>query len=542
MSGLAVSPLDAGIVIGYFAFTVALGLWFGRRRIKTADSLFLADREATWPVIGASMFSANISSQQFVGQAGLAYSIGLVAGAFQLVGALCFMLLAVFFVDVYLTLRLRTAPEFFERRYNSGARLFVSGINIAMILSASIATALYAGATVLLDLLGDSVRVDFNVAVAVIALAAGTYTVLGGLRSVLWTDLLQATLLLVGGAVTLVLSVQAAGGWAAVVDGDGGSRWSVVQPWDHVFGWFPLLTGAMILGVHGHCTDHDYVQRALAARSVFHSKMGALLAAFLKILALFIIAAPGVLAARLLPGLAHPDQAYAKLVTGVVPPGLAGLVLAGLLAAILGTVAAGLSAAASLVTYDFGGRLLPRLGEAARVRVGRLVMVALLVLCSALAPKIRSFPGVFAYLVQVWSLLAPPVFVCVVFGVFTRSASARGANATLVAGTALGAIAFWGIRDPTVSTALPAYFLNPLNCGFVITIACALVMLGFSRGASARPSPKDASAHPPIARPHAGAMSRTERRIYLASLTALLVLWLAVILIFSPWGPATTKT
>ncbi len=114
-----------------------------------------------------------------------------------------------------------------------------------------------------------------------------------------------------------------------------------------------MITGALILGVHSHCTDHDYVQRALAARSVFHSKMGALFAAFLKVLALFIIAAPGVIAAKLLPGLAHPDQDYARLVSTYVPPGLAGVVLAGLLAAILGTVAAGLSASSSMVSYDF---------------------------------------------------------------------------------------------------------------------------------------------------------------------------------------------
>lgn len=153
-------------------------------------------------MVGASMFSANISSQQFVGQAGLAYTIGLAAGAFQLVGASCFALLAVFFVDVYLSLKLRTAPEFFERRYSPGTRMFVSAINIVMILAASIASALYAGATVLSDLMGMSSTLQFNLAVAAIAVAAGTYTIFGGLRSVLWTDLLQVALLVAGGVIT----------------------------------------------------------------------------------------------------------------------------------------------------------------------------------------------------------------------------------------------------------------------------------------------------------------------------------------------------
>ncbi len=133
MNALRITPLDGAIVGTYFLLTIVLGLWFGRKKIRSAEALFLADREATWPMVGASMFSANISSQQFVGQAGLAYTIGLAAGAFQLVGASCFALLAVFFVDVYLSLKLRTAPEFFERRYSPGTRMFVSAINIVMI-------------------------------------------------------------------------------------------------------------------------------------------------------------------------------------------------------------------------------------------------------------------------------------------------------------------------------------------------------------------------------------------------------------------------
>ncbi len=541
MNSLRITAFDGAIVGGYFFLTIALGLWFGRHKIKDAESLFLANREATWPLIGASMFSANISSQQFVGQAGLAYTIGLAAGAFQLVGALCFALLAVFFVDVYLAMKLRTSPEFFERRYSPGARMFVSAINIVMILAANIATALYAGATVLSDLLGWNSAVQFNLAVAVIAGAAGTYTILGGLRSVLWTDLLQAGLLILGGATTLVLSLSAAGGWAAVLptyNADGRSLWSVVQPWDHAFGWLPLITGALILGVHSHCTDHDYVQRALAARSVFHSKMGALFAAFLKVLALFIIAAPGVIAAKLLPGLAHPDQAYARLVSTYVPPGLAGLVLAGLLAAILGTVAAGLSASSSMVSYDFVLRFAPKLTEPARVRLGRGLMLGVLLLCAVLAPGIRQFKGVFTYLVQLWSLLAPPVFVCVVAGVFTQRATARGAAATLVTGTMLGALTFWALGTPAVVEQLPRYLRSALNCGFVITLVCAGVMTVVSVG-----SKPDAAAAALAGAQRAAAkpMTSHERRLYQIVLLALAVVWLAVTITFSPFGLAASR-
>lgn len=540
MNSLRVTPLDGFIVVAYFFLTIGLGVWFGRRKVKDTEALFLADREASWPVIGASMFSANISSQQFVGQAGLAYTIGLAAGAFQMIGAVCFTLLAVFFVDVYLGLKLRTAPEFFERRYNPGTRMFVSAINIVMILAANIITALYAGATVLTDLLGWVSPFQFNLAVGTIALAAGTYTILGGLRSVLWTDLLQSSLLILGGVITFAVSLAAAGGLGAVLptyNAAGDSMWSVVQPWHHAFGWLPMITGALILGVHGHCTDHDYVQRALAAKNVFHSKMGALFAAFLKMLALFIIAAPGVIAAKLLPGLAHPDQAYARLVSNYVPSGLAGLVLAGLLAAILGTVAAGLSASASMVSYDFVLKFAPRLSEQTRVRIGRGIMVGVLLLCAFLAPGIRHFQGVFGYLVQLWSLLAPPVFVCVVAGIFTRRASARGAQATLATGIGLGAITFWALRSPDVLAQMPVYLQSPLNCGFVIALVCSAIMAMFSLG------PVNEQRAAEVARTRGdtarAAMTARERRIYHLTLAALAGLWLAIVITFSPWGIAS---
>lgn len=537
MNSLRITPLDGVIVAAYFLLTIAAGLWFGRRKIRSAEALFLADREATWPVIGASMFSANISSQQFVGQAGLAYTIGIAAGGFQLIGALCFALLAVFFVDVYLSLKLRTAPEFFERRYSPGARMFVAALNIVMIVAASIASALYAGATVLSDLLGWDSALQFNLAVGAIALAAGTYTIFGGLRSVLWTDLMQSALLILGGMITFAMSLSAAGGWAAVLPTygpAGNSLWSLFQPWDHAFGWLSMITGGVVLGIHGHCTDHDYVQRALAARSVFHSKMGALFAAFLKVIALFIIAAPGVMAAKLMPGLAHPDQAYARLVSTYVPPGLAGMVLAGLLAAILGTVAAGLSASASMVSYDFVLRFAPKLSEPTRVRMGRGVMLGVLLLCTVIAPGIREFKGVFGYLVQLWSLLAPPVFVCVVAGIFSRRATARGAAATLTVGSLLGALAFWALGQPEVIGLFPRYLRSALNCGFVIALVCAAVMAGFSRGGGANPGAVEVAERTAAAA--AKSMSPSERRTYHLTLGALVLVWLGVVVTFSPWG------
>lgn len=539
MNGLRISAADAVVVAAYFVLALAFGIWHGRKKIRSAEQLFLAEREASWPLVGASLFAANISSQQFVGQAGLAFTIGLAAGAFQLVGALCFALLAVFFVDVYLGLKLSTAPEFFERRFGPGSRLLVAGINVAMILAANLTAALYAGATVLTDLLGWSSAAQFTVATIALATGAGACAIFGGLRAVLWFDLVQALVLVGGGALTLVCAVAQAGGVGALRglhDAQGASLWSAIQPWSHPFGWLPLVTGAVILGVHGHCTDHDYVQRALAARSLFHSKMGALFAAFLKILALFIIAAPGVVAAKLLPATTAPDRVYAQLVTGFVPAGLIGLVLAGLLAAILGSMASGLSAVSSLLTFDFLLKARPGLPEERRVFFGRVIMATVLVACVGCAPLIARYHGLYAYLVKVWSLLAPPVFVCVVAGVFTRRATNAGAIATLSTGAVLGLAAFVALDHPSWMARLPVYLRSSLNLCFVLTLVCAAVMTLIS--ARSEPPPD------PVGRAQEGAaaatMTERERRTYRWTLAAFAILWLAVTLTFSPWGIGRT--
>jgi Na+/proline symporter len=189
-----------------------------------------------------------------------------------------------------------------------------------------------------------------------------------------------------------------------------------------------------------------------------------------------------------------------------------------------------------MLSYDFIARAAPRLSDRARVRLGRGLMVGILGLCAAVAPGIRQFQGVFAYLVQLWSLLAPPVFVCVVAGIFTRRASARGATATLVTGTVLGAVAFWALADAEIAAQLPRYLRSPLNCGFAITVICALAMALGSAGRGAASETREYA----LARTGTGepTMTAGERRIFRGVLAVLVAVWLGVIVTFSPWGVA----
>lgn len=541
MRTLNISILDLMIILGYFIGIVSLGIWISKKKVSSGEDLFLAGRSSKWPVLGASLFSTNISSQQFVGQAGLAFTVGIVAGAFQMIGAMAFALLAMFFLEAYMGLRLYTAPEFFEKRYSSGSRSFVSAINMLMMVSANVAAALYAGATVLTVILGWDTNALFWTAVIVLAATTGAYTVLGGLRAVLWTDFAQTFILIVGGLVTLIVSIAAAGGLDNILllkDSQGMSMWSMYRPWNHDYGWLPFVTGVVILGVHGHCTDHDYIQRALAAKNLYHAKMGAIFAAFLKVGALFIIAAPGVVAASLFPNLQNGDAAYARIIVEFMPIGLKGLVLAGLIAAIMSSVSSGLNATASLITFDFIAKRKTNMTDQQTVTVGRYLMFGILLVCAVWAPFIRDFKGLFNYLLQVWALIAPPVFVAVIFGLFYKQANAKGAIATLTVGSVLGAITFAILNLSalaSVKASLPVYFQNKLNDGFVITLICVAVMLIVSHYTGS--TKEDLAKAESIRHSKTNEkMSPEEDRKYRFVLIALLVFWMAVLALFSPLG------
>lgn len=548
---MKVELLDVLIIAAYFVGIVSLGLWISRRQAKGGREFFLAGQQMKWPFIGASLFATNISSQQFVGQAGLAFTVGIIAGGFQMIGAMCFMFLAVFFLQTYMGLKLTTSPEFFERRYCGGARSIVSFINLMMVMLGNIAAALYAGSMVLSHLFGwdemANAQMLFLLGVALIGIAAGTYTLLGGLKAVIYCDFVQTIVLVSAGVFALAFGVAKAGGIAVVLDfvaaDTGASMWTLAQPWHHAYGWLPMLTGTIVLGVHGHCTDQDYVQRALSAGNLYHAKMGAIFGGFLKVLALFVIAAPGVVAAKLVTlgmmTVPEGDSAYAALLTTVIPTGFLGLVLAGLLAAIMSSVDSGLCACGSLITYDFFAKIKNVTDDKALLKDGRVIMFVLLVVCMFIAPFIKVFEGLFDYLLYVWSLLAPPVFVCVVFGLYSKRANAKGAMATLITGCVLGLLALVLLKAPFMEgtkDALPIYLQNKLNIGFLITLVCAAVMFIVSN--MTEHTPEDIEKTNYVHAADVPPMSASETKKYRAFTSGLIVFWVVVLLFFSPLGIA----
>ncbi|MCB1123716.1 MAG: hypothetical protein KJT03_19335, partial [Verrucomicrobiae bacterium] len=367
------------------------------------------------------------------------------------------------------------------------------------------------------------------------------YTLAGGLRAVIYCDFVQMSVLILGGLLLLVFGIRSLGGLDVLLsakDAAGQTMWSLYRPWNHEFGWLPMLTGGLILGIHGHCTDHDYIQRALSAGSLYHAKMGAIFAGILKITALFAIAAPGVVAAKYFEGqtTAVMDNAYVSLLTEVMPVGFMGLCLAGLLAAILSSVDSGLCACGSLITYDFFAKIKKSATDKDLLKDGRIIMVILLVTCMVIAPFIRNFKGLFNYLLAIWAFLAPGVFITVLFGLFYKKSTEKAAFTTLIVGFILGGGAFCLLNLPVFSelkNRLPLFYQNKLNLSPVITVICALTMYSISRyGKRTEQDYANTLAMEQAA--GVAPMTNGEQATYRKALVALVVVVLTVVTLFSP--------
>ncbi len=484
MGNFAISMWDIGIILLYFAGVILFSIYLSRHKIKDKQDYFLAGRKMKWPFIASSLFSTNISSQQFIGQSGFAFLGGIAVGTFQMIGALCFGLLAVFFIETYRNLKIYTSPEFFERRYDVKTRKTISAINIIMIMLATVSVALYAGSIVILTLLGKSPHgMNLILTIGILGIITGTYTLLGGLKAVIYTDFFQNLLLIIGGVITLIVGTIAVGGLSEVLSlstTSGESMWLLFHPATHKFGWLPIATGVLILGIHGHCTDQDYVQRALAAKNIYHAKMGAVVAGFFKVIALFICAVPGVIAAKFFQNNTGiiADQAYVSMMINVLPVGLLGLCLAGLIAAIMSSVDSGLCAASSLISFDFIKK------EKNVVKTGRIIIGILILLAIAWAPMITKFKALFGYLMKLWAYFAPPVVVAVLFGLFYKKATSKAAFWTIITGVLLGIASFFGffglLKFPARQHDL-GYLQNDFNIGFLITIFCSILMIIISK-------------------------------------------------------------
>jgi SSS family solute:Na+ symporter len=470
--------IDLVILIAYFGVVFGIGAHFFRRA-KTSQSYFLADRSVGWVAIGASLFASNISSEHFIGLAGSGASSGLAVGSFEWLAVFMSMILAWVFVPFYLRSGVYTMPEFLERRYGPACRWYLTTVSVIAYVVTKISVSLYAGALVLQAVLGW----DFYTSATVMVVATGIYTVFGGLAAVIYTELLQAVVLLVGAAALTLIGLEQAGGMAGLRAALPADYFHMIKPSsDAGFPWTGIFFGAPILGIWYWCTDQMIVQRVLGAKSEAHARGGALLCGLLKILPVFVLVLPGLIAKALYPDISG-DQAYPTLVIRLLPTGLVGFMVAALMAALMSSLAATFNSASTLVTFDVYKTLHPSASEARLVQVGRIVTVVMVALSMLWVPFIKYLSSeVYIYLQSVQAYISPPIAAVFLVGVFWPRANRYGAFSSLIVGAVLGAARFLFELNRTSALVSNSPFLTGLvSINFlhfaVILFAVSLVVL-----------------------------------------------------------------
>ncbi len=441
--------LDLLVLGGYFFFVFGLG-WWVYRRTKTGDDLFLAGRTLGWSVIGFSLFASNISSTTLVGLMGSAYTTGISVANYEWMAAFILVFMVFFSIPFFLRSKIRTIPEYLERRFSRRSRIYFSGLNIFLIVFVDTAAGLYAGALVLQLFFPAFTLWQLCL---IIALVAGLYTAGGGLKAVAYTDVAQAIILLIGScAITYAILDRLDFAWFASLGQLPPEQISLIRPLDDPsLPWAGTLIGVPILGFYFWSSNQFITQRILGARDIEHARWGALFAGFLKVIPLFIMIIPGALALLVFPNIENGDLVFPTLMIELLPPGVLGLVLAALVAAVMSSVDSSLNSASTLITLDFVDRPGKRLSQAQTVKLGRIITITLMTISAIWAPMIEDFPGLWFYLQAVLAYAVPPVAVIFLLGMLWRRGTSQAAFAALWVTHICAGILFFLVMSETVS-------------------------------------------------------------------------------------------
>ncbi len=438
MPNSGITSLDLIVVIAYFTLVMGLGFWVAKRAPSTED-LFLGGRSFGWGLVGLSLFASNISSSTIIGLSGKAYSSGVVQSVYEWMTGIPLIIAALFFIPLYLRARITTIPEFLELRYDARSRNYFSALTIIMSVVVEMSGGLYAGALVLKTFFPDLVLWQTTLFLAAVA---GLYTAFGGLKAVVITDALQAVILIVGCTVlSYLLFEQVDFDWSRVVASVPEGHLSMVRPADDSeLPWTGLLLGVPFLGFWYWTTNQFIVQRILGSKDIKHARWGMMFAGFLKVIPLFLMVIPGVIAISVLPGLTEPDMVYPTAMMRLLPSGLLGLVLAGLISAIMSSVDSTLNSSSTLVVVDFVKPRMPLAKDQELAKYGRYVTLVLTVIAALWAPQIGNFKSLWDYLQLMFSIVVPPIAVIFLVGIFFQRGNRHGAIYTLYLGTAISAL------------------------------------------------------------------------------------------------------
>lgn len=474
------ATLDYAVIVGYVCVVIALCAMVTRKSPDT-EELFLAGRSLGPAVIGLSLFASNISSTTLIGLPGAAWESGISVANYEWMAALVLLFTAVFVAPVFIGRRITTIPELLEQRFSPALRKYLSVVSLFLSVVLDTAGSLYAGALVLMLFFPE---LSLGPTCAAMALFAGIYTAAGGLRAVVYTDVLQSIVLLAG---SLVLAILVFGefdfSWSNVVASVDPAHMSLIRPLDDpALPWLGTLIGLPLLGFY-YWTMNQYVaQRLLGARDIEAATKGAMLAAALKLLPLFLMVMPGAMAAALIPDLERADTVFPRLIAEYAPVGLAGLMLAGLIAAIMSSVDSTLNSASTLLMVDFVKPQFPDIDSRKLARYGRVSTILLMIVAALWAPAIDRFPGLFAYLQQTFAYVTPPLVAVFTIGFCSKTIGAKAALRGLALGHAVSALAFLAAQLGWHSV----HFTIVAGLLYAVTLVCivALANLPGTRGAT----------------------------------------------------------
>ncbi|MFT4566185.1 MAG: SSS family solute:Na+ symporter [Saprospiraceae bacterium] len=461
----SLDSLDWVVIAFYFLILIGIAWWVISKKQKDTEDYFLAGRNLGWFVVGASIFASNIGSEHVVGLAGNGASDKMPLLIYELHSWIVLMLGWVF-LPFYVRSGVFTMPEFLERRFDSRSRWILSVVSIVAYVLTKVSVTIYAGGIVVSALLG----IPFWVGAVSTVILTGIYTVLGGMRAVVYTETIQAIVLIIGAATLTVLGLDAVGGWASLKETVTPEYFNMWRPnSDPDYPWLPLLITSTIVGIWYWCTDQVIVQRVLTARNVKEARRGTIFGALLKIMPVFLFLIPGVVALALkMRGELDwdsPDQAFPVLMSNLLPSGLRGLVAAGLLAALMSSLASVFNSCSTLFTLDIYKKLHPDKPEKELVKIGQIATVVIVILGILWIPIITMLSdGLYEYLQKVQSYLAPPIAAIFLLGIFYSRINARGALATLVGGFFIGfSKLFLEVIQDSLATGTLLYSFASLN-------------------------------------------------------------------------------
>lgn len=449
------------IVIGlFFLALIGIIVWVMRQKQNNAADYFLGGKDATWIAIGASIFASNIGSEHLIGLAGAGASSGMAMAHWEIQGWMI-LILGWVFVPFYTRSMVYTMPEFLERRYNPASRTILSLISLISYVLTKVAVTVYAGGLVFQQVFGIDTLwgVDFFwiAAIGLVVLTA-LYTIIGGMKSVLYTSVLQTPILLLGSLIILVLGLKALGGWdemmatcsQVVVNDYGDTMTNLIRDnRDPQYPWLGALVGSAVIGFWYWCTDQFIVQRVLSGKDEKEARRGTIFGAYLKLLPVFLFLIPGMIAFAMSTRgievngevfrLSTPDAAFPTLVAKLLPAGVKGLIVCGILAALMSSLASLFNSSAALFTIDFYQRYKPDTDPKKLVRIGQIATVVIVLLGVLWIPVMRSIGDVlYNYLQDVQSVLAPGIAAAFLMGICWKRATAQGGMWGLIAGLGIG--------------------------------------------------------------------------------------------------------